>query len=205
MTQYLNSIYMVIIYILKALDKQHVCCLFLIWCFRYFLFSCFRLFAWRLFVFSHAVIFCMASFRREKTKRRHAKRRQDKITPSEKTKRRHAKKYKDDMRKDDKIKVSNGVFSHGVFASFRAKILYQNMVAGLSHFVFSHGVISSFRIEFFFFSFFSHGIFFCLFVFSRGVFSPRKDKKTKWLNPATITWFKQYLFNIIYIVKYNTI
>ena len=112
----------------------------------------FRLFAWRYFVCLHGVIssFRMVSFRREKTKRRHAKRRQDKITPSEKTKRRHVKRRKDATRKDGKIKVSNGVFLHGIFVSFRAKISSFRATG----FVFSHGVISSlfflsFRMVFF--------------------------------------------------------
>ena len=127
--------------------------------------------SFRLYVFLHGVFssFRMASFRREKTKIRHAKRRQDEITPSEKTKRRHAKRRKDATRKDDKIKVSNSVFSHGVFSSFRAKIS-SFRVAG---FVFSHGVISSFRLfawRFFVFSFFRMAFFHLL------VFSPRKDK-----------------------------
>ena len=67
--------------------------------FRYFVFSpgiisSFRYFAWRFFVFSPGVI---SSFRpartpSEKTKKRHAKRRNNEKTPREKTKRRHAKR-----------------------------------------------------------------------------------------------------------------
>ena len=120
MTKYLNSIYMIIMYILKAFNKLHFCCLYVISSFRYFVF----------FVFSNGVIsslsllaWLFSSFRlalscREKTKRRHAKRRKDKITPCEKTKVRHKKKRKDATRKEDKIRVSNGVFSHGVFFVF---------------------------------------------------------------------------------------
>ena len=61
------------------------------------------------------------------------------------------KKRKDAMRKDDKIKVSNGVFLHGVFFVFLRR-----------NFVFSHGVIYPFI--------YLHGTF-RLFVFSHGVFS----------------------------------
>ena len=50
---------------------------------------------------------------------------------------------------DDKIKVSNGVFSHGDFSPFRAEIS-SFRVAG---FVSLHGVVSSFRL--FAWSFFS--------------------------------------------------
>ena len=51
----------------------------------------------------------MASFCCEKTKRPYAERQNN-------------AKREDAMRKDEKIIVSNGVFSHGVFSSFRAKI-----------------------------------------------------------------------------------
>ena len=86
------------------------------------------------------------------------------------------------MRKDDKLTVLNGVFSRGVFSSFRVGIstfrvagfvISSFRVALFRLFVFSHGVISSFRVASFPF-------------FSRGVFSGRKDEKTKWHKPATI-------------------
>ena len=136
--------------------------------FRYFVFSFFfRLALFCLFVFSHGVISSCRLFCREKTKSRHAKRRNNAT------------------RKDDKIKVSNGFFSHGVFffffffffSLFRAKIssfrvagfVFSSFHMALFHlFVFLQGVISSFRL-----------FAWCLFVFSRGVFSPRKDEKTK--------------------------
>ena len=159
MTQYLNSIYRVIIYILKAFNKLH-----------FFVFSLFRLFvisSSRHFVFSHGVIssFCLFVFSPGVISPR-----KDKITPGEKTTRRNIsrrKRQKDATRKDNKIRVSNGVFSHGVFYIFSR----WNSSFRVTGFVFSLGDISSFRMAFFFV--FSHGVFF---VFSRGVFSPRKDE-----------------------------
>ena len=68
----------------------------------------------------------------------------------------------------------------------------------MAFFVFWHGVFLSFQVASFNTAFcrpfvFLHGAFssFCpfvwrLFVFSRAVFSPRKDKKTEWHTPATI-------------------
>ena len=102
MTLYFNSIYMVIIYILKAFNKLHFCCLFFISSFRYFFFSffclfvilSFRLFEWRLFPFSHGV-FSPRNDKTtpcEKTTRRKNAKRKDEKRPCEKTKRRHAKK-----------------------------------------------------------------------------------------------------------------
>ena len=149
-------------------------------CFRVALF---RLFAWRYFVllhgvissfrvasfvFSHGVIlsFRVASFRGEKTKRRHAKRRHDEITPSEKTKRRHAKSQKDATRKDDKIKVSNGVFSQGVFCLFLLNFrlfAWRFRLFEWRLFIFLPGISP-------FFAFI--GMFFFFFVFSQIVFSP---------------------------------
>ena len=92
----------------------------------------------------------MASFRGEKTKRRHVKRR---INARQKDTIRQ--KRKDATRKEDKIKVSNGVFSHGVFSSFRAEISSFRM----AFFVFSHGVISPFRMAFVRLFVFLHGVF----------------------------------------------
>ena len=117
----------------------------------------------------------MASFRREKTKRRHAKRRQDEITPREKTKRRHAKRRKTPREMTTKLKFQMASFRMAFFR-LCAKIS-PFRVAG---FVFSHGVISSFRMAFF-----------RLFVFWHGVFSSFREasfrrEKTKWHKPATI-------------------
>ena len=101
----------------------------------------FRLFAWR--------------YHDDKTKRRHTKRRkddktkrrQDEKTTYEKTKRRHTKKRKDAMRKDDKIKVSNGIFSHGVFFFFFFHhFALKFRLFAWRYFVFLHGVFSSFRV-----------------------------------------------------------
>ena len=114
----------------------------------------------------------MALFRREKTKRRHAKRRQDEITPSEKTKRRHAKKRKDEKtlcEKTTKLKFQ--------MASFRAKISFFR-VAGFVLSSFCIGVISSFRLFawlFFVFLFFRMA-FFHLFAWRLFAAKRRKDE-----------------------------
>ena len=63
---------------------------------------------------------------------RQAKRLKDEITPREKTKK--------PTRKDDKLTVLNGVFSRGVFLSFRI---------GISTFRVAGFVISSFRVALF--------------------------------------------------------
>ena len=95
-------------------------------------------------------------------KRRNNDTRKDEITPNEKTKERQAKRQKDEItphektksatRKDDKLIVLNGVFSHGVFSSFRVGISTFR-VAGVvissfrvALFRLLHGVISSFRV-----------------------------------------------------------
>ena len=104
--------------------------------------------------------------RGEKMKRRCAKRQKDEITPNEKMKSRHAKRSQ---------KVSNGVFSHGVFSSFRA--------GGSRLFVFLHGVFSFFRMAFFcLFFVFSRGVF-RIFVFSGTIQPPYKHAvhEHKWL------------------------
>ena len=125
------------------------------------------------------LVCAISSFRpeitpREKTKRRHAKRRKDEITPREKT--------KSATRKDDKLTVLNVVFSHGVFSSFRV---------GSSTFRVAGFIISSFRVALFRLFDFSHGVFssfrvasFRLFVFHVALF---RDEKTKWHKPATIS------------------
>ena len=95
-------------------------------------------------------------------------------------------KTKRAAQKDDKMTVLNGVFSHGVFTSFRV---------GLSIFRVAGFVISSFRVALFRLFFFSHGVnslfrlfAWWVFVFSRCVFffSQRKNEKTKWHKQATI-------------------
>ena len=86
----------------------------------------------------------------EKTKRGHARRRNN---ARRKSKRGRTKRRKDATGKDDKIKDSNGVFSHGIISSFRAEISSFH-VAGFV-FRFLHGVISSFPRAFFFFLVFS--------------------------------------------------
>ena len=109
-------------------------------------------------------------------KERQAKRRNNATRKDEKT--------KSSTRKDDKLTVLNGVFSRGVYSSFRVGISTFR-VAG---FVISRGVISSFRLfawRYFVFSSF-RVVSFRLFVFSHGVISGRKDEKTKWHKPATI-------------------
>ena len=93
----------------------------------------------RLFVFSPRN---NATRKNEKTKKRHAKkrkdekiyakRRKDEITPREKT--------KSPTRKDNKLTFLNGVFSRGVFLSFRV---------GISTFRVAGFVISSFRVALF--------------------------------------------------------
>ena len=126
---------------------------------------------------SRVASFRLALIRREKIKRRHAKGRNnarwiDEKMPCEKTKR-----WRDATRKDDKTKVSNGVFSNGVFSSFRAKISSFRVAVFLFFLPLSHGVISSFRL------FTWH--FFRLFIFSHGAFSSFRvasfrREKTKW-------------------------
>ena len=108
-----------------------------------------------------------ATRKNEKTKRRHAKRRKDEITPRE--------KMKSATRKDDKLTVLNVVFSHGVFTTFRVAgfVISSFRVALFRLFVFSHGVFSSFRVASF-----------RLFVFRVALF---RDEKTKWHKPATIS------------------
>ena len=81
-------------------------------------------------------------------KERQAKRRKDEITPRERT--------KSATRKDDKLTVLNGVFSRGVFSSFRV---------GISTFRVAGFVISSFRVALFRLFAWRY------FVFSRGVLS----------------------------------
>ena len=111
----------------------------------------------------------MASFRRDKTP---YERGQDEITPrKKKTKRRHAKR-----RKNDKIKVSNGVFSHGVYSIFFRTEISSFRVAG---FVFSHGVISSFRLFAWRFSAFSS---FCMASFRVASFRRENMKRRNGTN-----------------------
>ena len=116
----------------------------------------------------------MASFHREKTKMRHAKR-----------------------RNDIKIKVSNGVFSHGVFSSFRAKI---SSFRGAG-FVFSSFRMALFRL--FAWRFFVRLFAWRLFISSRGVFSARKEEKTKWNKPATILKSKMVFAACSLILKWG--
>ena len=153
--------------------------------FVFFVFSLFRLFAWRYFVFLsfRMASFRLALFRRQKTKRRHAKRQNNARQKDEKTIC-EKKQTKDATRKNDKIKFLN---LHGVFSSFRAKILSLR-VAG---FVFSHGVILSFRTAFFrLFVFFAWRFYFIFIFLSFRLFArhlfPRKEEKTKGHKTATI-------------------
>ena len=105
----------------------------------------------------------------------------DEITPREKTKERQAKRRnnatrkdentKSSMRKDDKLTVLNGVFSRGVFSSFRVGISTFR-VAG---FVISSFRVASFRLFAWRYFVFSRGVF-SFFLFSRGVISGRKDE-----------------------------
>ena len=174
MTQYLNSIYMVIIYILQVFNKLHFCCLFVISSFRV---ASFRLFAWRYFVFSHSVFSprkdekmpcvwkrigtppLMLSYSILKVPIRFH-------TPREKT---------------TKLKFQIASFRMAFFRLFALKFrLFEWRVSSFRlfawrYFVFWHGVFSSF-------------LFFAwrFLVFSRSIFSPRQDEKTKWHNPATI-------------------
>ena len=123
------------------------------------------------------VVFSPVSFRFfEKTKRRHAKRRKDEMTPCE-------KRRKDAPRKDNEIEVSINVLSHGVFFFRLFALKFRLFASGFHLFVFSYGVISSFCMTSFRMA--SFRLFF-FFVFLHGVFSLRKDEKTKWHKPATI-------------------
>ena len=87
--------------------------------------------------------------------------RKDEKTPGEKTKRRHAKKGKD--AKTSREKTAKLMFQ---MAFFR--------MACFPHFALK---ISSFRMTDFFFFVFPHGVLFCLLVFLRGIFSPKKMKR----------------------------
>ena len=73
MPQYLNSVYMVIIDILKAFNKLHFCCLFVISSFRYFVLSFCRLFV-------------ISSFRKASFRLFAAKRRKNDMRNDDKTK-----------------------------------------------------------------------------------------------------------------------
>ena len=98
------------------------------------------------FVFSHGV---MARRQDEITKKRHAKKRKDEITPGEITKRRNKARRKDEKtkcaarndeklaRKDEKKAMRNNASLNFYFFVFR--------MASFRYFVFSPGVISSFR------------------------------------------------------------
>ena len=133
------------------------------------------------------LVCAISSFRpeitpREKTKRRQAKRRNNVTRKDEKT--------KSSTRKDDELTVLNGVFSRGVFSSFRVGIstfrvagfvISSFRVALFRLFVFSHGVISSFRLfawRLFVFSFFRVALF-------RG----EKTKRRNGTNQPPYVWY----------------
>ena len=77
-------------------------------------------------------------------KKTHANRRKDEINQA---KSRHAERRKDANQNTTKIKVSNGVFLHGVFLYFRAL----SSSFRVTCFIFSHGVIRLSAGRFFFF------------------------------------------------------
>ena len=104
-----------------------------------------------------------ATRKNEKTKRRHAKRRKDEITPCEKTKRRNNATRKDEItkpatrkveiptRKDEKTPRQKTPFKIVNLSSFRVELF-------VFFFVFSRGVISSFRLFAWRSFVFSHGV-----------------------------------------------
>ena len=118
-------------------------------------------------------------------------------------KRRQAKRQKDATLKDDKLRVLNGVFSHGVFFFCIFALKFRLFAWRVLSFCLSPGVFTSFRLVSFRGVFspsvFSHG------VFSRGVFSRQKDEMVQNGHHPYPYWLTRNSLQHIIIKHSNTI